>query len=643
MATAPPKMDGTATASGGPEEKGERAEHEQESEEREAYEYWGYLFKPDKTGTDKLRSLLRGLKEVMNIHYEPSDNPDLTPNQLAHFYRELHGNYDQLFLGTPSESIAFIYKSLGCLHSLQPLSHSTAFTGPTVPALKTEGWIMWQTIQLLLGPEEHSSFLVEAVQTWDVRDPATGEVFPKLLPRRCFPLEPDKHMVAWYEGVSERLRREAEDEGRQRETEAEQAEVRRLHDRVRREDTDDEGSVDSRGPALAYFRNPLYRHVDGRPTIVRHNSKRPALSPRPTSMMGKGKEAASTMGHVIRNIGSPHLWDGRRPSESRDRDRDRRRRSLPDDRFHHPGDSPPAPASAAYDSMLSPNYHQHRRRSSQQDRLGAASTSDNEWAAEDGGPSYSPRPSPRPRQHHHHRDDLDPTLRHSRSHEPTPSQKEYPDYFHGYDDPDRRSTSAYDENADAGTPLSSNGVGPGFGPSASPLFASHIAKQPQPPPSHPPQQRLPQPEPYGPPRAAPSVRRTQDQGRPYSRSPDPSSRHRERDDRRYESRERRSRFEQSPAPSSSAYAGSAPPPGPPAHQQPGFPPVGQPGPGGYPPGPVRSSDTRRSGRMSGSDVSAYSGAEDRDGGRRRSRPNQKQARFAAGVDGRRYPSEAPWR
>ena len=111
-----------------------------------------------------------------------SDNPDLTPTQLAHFYRDLHGNYDQLFLGTPHESVAFIYKSLGCLHSLQPqaFTHSTAFTDPTVPALKTEGWIMWQTIQLLLGPAEHSEFMREAVQKWDIRDPATGTVFPKI-------------------------------------------------------------------------------------------------------------------------------------------------------------------------------------------------------------------------------------------------------------------------------------------------------------------------------------------------------------------------------------------------------------------------------------------------------------------------------
>lgn len=42
---------------------GER--QEQDVEEREAYQYWGYLFKADKTGTDRLKSLLRGLKELI--------------------------------------------------------------------------------------------------------------------------------------------------------------------------------------------------------------------------------------------------------------------------------------------------------------------------------------------------------------------------------------------------------------------------------------------------------------------------------------------------------------------------------------------------------------------------------------------------
>lgn len=40
-------------------------QHEQEVEDKEAYEYWGFMFKADKTGTDRLKALLRGLKDVM--------------------------------------------------------------------------------------------------------------------------------------------------------------------------------------------------------------------------------------------------------------------------------------------------------------------------------------------------------------------------------------------------------------------------------------------------------------------------------------------------------------------------------------------------------------------------------------------------
>lgn len=368
-----------------------------------------------------------------NETYEPTDNPDLTPNQLAHFYRELNGNYDQLFLGTPSDSIAFIYKSLGCLHSLQPLPHSTAFTDPTVPALKAEGWIMWQTIQVLLAPDEHSHFLIEAVHKWDVKDPETGEMMPKLLPRKCFPREPDKHMVAWYEGVSERLRKEAEEEEKRRELEAQQAETRRINDRPPHPDTDEEGSVDSKGPALAYFRNPLYRHVDGRPTIIRRTSKRPGISPRPT-MMEKGKGAASSVGHVIKNIGSPHLWEGKTASRSRERPhRDHRRRSLPENRFYEeqPPSSPPQ-------AEQKPSPHHHRRhRSGQPDRPSPESGEEG-WEPETAEPAVQSPYSRPPRNEEH----LDPALRHSRSHEPTPSQKEYPDYFHGYYDEEDQQNSA---------------------------------------------------------------------------------------------------------------------------------------------------------------------------------------------------------
>ena len=59
----PENMSGTATMPSGAQETPDQ--HEQNVETHEAYQYWGYLFKPDKTGTDKLKSLLRGLKDLI--------------------------------------------------------------------------------------------------------------------------------------------------------------------------------------------------------------------------------------------------------------------------------------------------------------------------------------------------------------------------------------------------------------------------------------------------------------------------------------------------------------------------------------------------------------------------------------------------
>lgn len=36
-----------------------------EAAQKEAYQYWGYLIKPDKCGTDTLDRLLKGLAEVI--------------------------------------------------------------------------------------------------------------------------------------------------------------------------------------------------------------------------------------------------------------------------------------------------------------------------------------------------------------------------------------------------------------------------------------------------------------------------------------------------------------------------------------------------------------------------------------------------
>lgn len=52
------------TQDGQPSEQ-QQQQQEQSPEDREAFQYWGYLFKPDKTGTERLKGLLSGMKDIM--------------------------------------------------------------------------------------------------------------------------------------------------------------------------------------------------------------------------------------------------------------------------------------------------------------------------------------------------------------------------------------------------------------------------------------------------------------------------------------------------------------------------------------------------------------------------------------------------
>ena len=144
--------------------------------------------------------------------FEPGDSPDLTPSQIAAWYRSVGGDYDVLFTDTPPSSVAFIYRSLGAYHSLQPGPHDDGYSSPTIPALKKNGFVTWQTIQLLLGPEDHVPFLQRAVEIDDIPDPETGNIFPKILPKECFPEKPDDAMETWYQSVAARLKKEADEE-----------------------------------------------------------------------------------------------------------------------------------------------------------------------------------------------------------------------------------------------------------------------------------------------------------------------------------------------------------------------------------------------------------------------------------------------
>ncbi|GFG20822.1 hypothetical protein IFM61606_00814 [Aspergillus udagawae] len=163
--------------------------------------FWGVLINPDKSPTPLLEQLCLGIAQLMTT-FDEYATTDLTPDRMAAFYRKVGGNYDILFLETKSSALSFIYQRLGCFHSIQPTNDP--FKPPSIPALQPNGFVRWQTIQLLLDPDEHARYLQNAVALWDIENP-NGGTFPKTIPRDSFPSEPDPEMVDWHEGVSRRF------------------------------------------------------------------------------------------------------------------------------------------------------------------------------------------------------------------------------------------------------------------------------------------------------------------------------------------------------------------------------------------------------------------------------------------------------
>ncbi|KAL6704692.1 hypothetical protein ACN47E_007974 [Coniothyrium glycines] len=387
--------------------------------QREAYDYWGYLFKQDKCGTPLLDRLLKGLAATISKKFEPSDSSDVTPAQLAAWYRDMGGDYDLLFTDTPSSSIAFIYRSLGAYHSLQPAPTDDGYSSPTVPALKAQGFVTWQTIQLLLGPEEHVPFLQKAVEKYDIIDAETGNVFPKILPKKCFPDRPDEAMEAWYQGVAARLKREAEEE----------ASGGRVPDEPRpRTSTDTSGdgsSADEKSGAYKYFEDPMYRNVRARPSIMRHVSKQSARTP---------EEPAKTVTSRVRHMLNPFQS---------------RRKSMPG-RYESDSYSDEDATPTAANPPSASRYASHKRsHPSRREESLPRTNSDSE-------PEVPPA---------HYRN---PVLRTRRSHEPTTMQ---PEYFPTYQEV-RRYSHQHDPH---GRSSSATSPQPAYRPTTSPLFATQVA------------------------------------------------------------------------------------------------------------------------------------------------------------------------
>ncbi|KAI4704239.1 hypothetical protein J4E81_001304 [Alternaria sp. BMP 2799] len=395
---------------------------------REAYDFWGYLFKEDKCGTPLLDRLLKGIAYVISQKFGSSDSPDLTPSQIAAWYRSVGGDYDVLFTDTPPSSVAFIYRSLGAFHSLQPAPDDDGYSSPTIPALKKDGFVTWQTIQLLLGPEEHVPFLQKAVDLDDIPDLDTGGTFPKILPKECFPEKPDDAMETWYQSVAARLKKEAEEELNGGSA-AEEPKPRTS--------TDSEGnSADDKSGAYRYFEDPLYRNGRPRPTFMRHVSKQ---SPRPTEDHGRPGAIISRVRHMLNPLSTRIVG----------------KRIIPDrtgygsDGYSDEDATPIAPVP-----QPGPRYSAHKRPHPPR-RESSLSTTDSD--------SDPDRPSPR-RQN--------PVLRTHRSHEPPISQ---PGYFPAYNEARRYSNQhdpvrLYEGTSTATSPQHV------YVPTQSPLFATQVAQ-----------------------------------------------------------------------------------------------------------------------------------------------------------------------
>jgi hypothetical protein len=187
---------------------------------------WEPFIKSDKTATAQFESFCLGLAKCIvsqsrrpthslqhqttaantystqQIENEPGAGTELTPQRLAAFYKRVGGNYDTFFLKSGDNGLSWTYRTFGCFHSLQPTSNP--FEMPNVACLTPAGFARWQTLQLLLTPEESVGFLIKACQLYRIPKP-DGGYYPSNIPKSCFPSEADTAMLEWYDKVNGQL------------------------------------------------------------------------------------------------------------------------------------------------------------------------------------------------------------------------------------------------------------------------------------------------------------------------------------------------------------------------------------------------------------------------------------------------------
>ncbi|KAH8783808.1 hypothetical protein F5882DRAFT_295436, partial [Hyaloscypha sp. PMI_1271] len=299
----------------------------------DAKKYYGYLFEADKKPTKVLDALLRGIAIHISTSIGNTEQKKLTPDKLATFYKAVGGNYDSLFVEVPHPSISWIYASIGCQQTLQPTTDD--FAPPSIPALTKKGFVRWQSIEILLGPEEHVPFIQTAVRTFNIKNPDTGEPFPLDLPTSAFPVVADKEIEKWHNACAEKLRQRAtptDEDIRPHLPPRPRVQSGYTHVRPPRRAETDNPYFDNHNTKSRSSRPIPYQHVTAPPV-------RPKLSRSPS--------------HTARQFLAPE--DSRSSRLARPR-----RRSVPENL----GGSSPTSPSSQQGADLRPPQEQHARRHS---------------------------------------------------------------------------------------------------------------------------------------------------------------------------------------------------------------------------------------------------------------------------------------
>lgn len=208
------------------QERDEREEREQREERRErphyhredmrppprvnVRDYWGDMITPTHPprASPTFQKLLHAIYDYATQNLPPRETTELTPQKLSSLYREVGGDLDALFLQTPYPRLSRIFSALGCEHTLQP-DPTDSFKPPHIPALTKNGWMVWETVQLLMDPGEHVPYMREAVRRWELTTEA-GERLPREVPQECWPQRADKETVEWHEGAYAKVLEEEE-------------------------------------------------------------------------------------------------------------------------------------------------------------------------------------------------------------------------------------------------------------------------------------------------------------------------------------------------------------------------------------------------------------------------------------------------